>query len=175
MYVYVYAYMYICIYVYMYRLTYVFIYSYLFIMNVFLCRGFTFYKMTNLDNRISNADQLLTQDVVKFCDTLGDLYSNICKVCIAHMPTIENGWIWGGGMGRAGDGGAGDVGRGMWGEGMGEGGWGGCGEGDVGRGDEGVGDVGRGDWGGGGRSGFTKRRWRCVNRHAEIPMYYTVF
>ena len=25
------------------------------------CRGFTFYKMTNLDNRISNADQLLTQ------------------------------------------------------------------------------------------------------------------
>ena len=24
-------------------------------------RGFTFYKMANLDNRISNADQLLTQ------------------------------------------------------------------------------------------------------------------
>lgn len=24
-------------------------------------RGFTFYKMTNLDNRIANADQLLTQ------------------------------------------------------------------------------------------------------------------
>ena len=42
--------------------------------------GFTFYKMANLDNRISNADQLLTQDVEKFCDTLGELYSNICKV-----------------------------------------------------------------------------------------------
>lgn len=44
------------------------------------CRGFTFYKMANLDNRIANADQLLTQDVEKFCDTLGELYSNICKV-----------------------------------------------------------------------------------------------
>lgn len=42
-------------------------------------KGFTFYKMANLDNRISNADQLLTQDVEKFCDTLGELYSNICK------------------------------------------------------------------------------------------------
>ncbi len=36
--------------------------------------------MANLDNRIANADQLLTQDVEKFCDTLGELYSNICKV-----------------------------------------------------------------------------------------------
>jgi ATP-binding cassette subfamily D (ALD) protein 3 len=42
-------------------------------------RGFTFYKMANLDNRISNADQLLTQDVEKFCDTLAELYSNISK------------------------------------------------------------------------------------------------
>lgn len=42
-------------------------------------RGFTFYKMSNLDNRISNADQLLTQDVEKFCDTLAELYSNISK------------------------------------------------------------------------------------------------
>ena len=79
-------------------------------------RGFTFYKMANLDNRISNADQLLTQastyihtchllgsfvrpsfvicvwawfdswllspsqDVEKFTETLGELYSNILKV-----------------------------------------------------------------------------------------------
>jgi ATP-binding cassette subfamily D (ALD) protein 3 len=42
-------------------------------------RGFTFYKMSNLDSRISNADQLLTQDVEKFCDTLAELYSNISK------------------------------------------------------------------------------------------------
>ncbi|XP_065339971.1 ATP-binding cassette sub-family D member 3 [Cloeon dipterum] len=41
--------------------------------------GFTYYKMTNLDNRIANADQLLTVDVEKFCDTTVDLYSNISK------------------------------------------------------------------------------------------------
>jgi ATP-binding cassette, subfamily D (ALD), member 3 len=35
--------------------------------------------MTNLDNRIANADQLLTVDVEKFCDTVVDLYSNISK------------------------------------------------------------------------------------------------
>lgn len=41
--------------------------------------GFTYYKMSNLDNRISNADQLLTQDVEKFCDSIVDVYSNISK------------------------------------------------------------------------------------------------
>ena len=45
-----------------------------------LCRGFTFYKMGNLDNRIANADQLLTQDVEKFCNSVVDLYSNLSKV-----------------------------------------------------------------------------------------------
>jgi len=35
--------------------------------------------MSNLDNRIANADQLLTTDVDKFCDTVTDLYSNISK------------------------------------------------------------------------------------------------
>jgi hypothetical protein len=50
-------------------------------MFIFLCfnRGFTYYKMSNLDNRISNVDQLLTTDVDKFCDTVTDLYSNISK------------------------------------------------------------------------------------------------
>ena len=43
-------------------------------------RGFTFYKMSNLDNRIANADQLLTQDVEKFCDSVAELYSNLSKV-----------------------------------------------------------------------------------------------
>ncbi|PNF17696.1 ATP-binding cassette sub-family D member 3 [Cryptotermes secundus] len=42
-------------------------------------KGFTYYKMSNLDSRISNADQLLTTDVDKFCDTVTDLYSNISK------------------------------------------------------------------------------------------------
>ncbi|KAH9504673.1 ATP-binding cassette sub- D member 3 [Bulinus truncatus] len=42
-------------------------------------KGFTFYKMSNLDNRISNADQLLTQDTEKFCDCVAELYSNLSK------------------------------------------------------------------------------------------------
>lgn len=41
--------------------------------------GFTYYKMSNLDNRIANADQLLTTDIDKFCDSVTDLYSNMCK------------------------------------------------------------------------------------------------
>lgn len=44
------------------------------------CRGFTYYKMGNLDNRIANPDQLLTQDVEKFCNSVVDLYSNLSKV-----------------------------------------------------------------------------------------------
>uniref|UniRef100_A0AC35U7T3 ATP-binding cassette sub-family D member 3 n=1 Tax=Rhabditophanes sp. KR3021 TaxID=114890 RepID=A0AC35U7T3_9BILA len=42
-------------------------------------QGFTYYKMSNLDNRIANADQLLTQDVDRFCEGLVDLYSNLSK------------------------------------------------------------------------------------------------
>ena len=42
-------------------------------------KGFTYYKISNLDNRISNADQLLTQDVDRFCQSIADLYSNISK------------------------------------------------------------------------------------------------
>lgn len=45
-----------------------------------LFRGYTYYKMGNLDNRIANADQLLTQDVEKFCNSVVDLYSNLSKV-----------------------------------------------------------------------------------------------
>lgn len=42
-------------------------------------KGFTYYQISNLDNRISNADQLLTTDIERFCDTVVDLYSNITK------------------------------------------------------------------------------------------------
>uniref|UniRef100_A0A8C6WSS7 ATP-binding cassette sub-family D member 3 n=1 Tax=Neogobius melanostomus TaxID=47308 RepID=A0A8C6WSS7_9GOBI len=42
-------------------------------------QGYTYYKMGNLDNRIANVDQLLTQDVEKFCDSIVDLYSNLSK------------------------------------------------------------------------------------------------
>ncbi|KAG8193830.1 hypothetical protein JTE90_029564 [Oedothorax gibbosus] len=41
--------------------------------------GIIYYKMSNIDNRISNPDQLLTQDVDKFCNSVTDLYSNISK------------------------------------------------------------------------------------------------
>ena len=42
-------------------------------------KSFTYYRIVNIDNRISNADQLLTTDVDKFCDSLTDLYSNLAK------------------------------------------------------------------------------------------------
>lgn len=42
-------------------------------------KSFTYYKMSNLDNRIANPDQLLTTDVDKFCESCTDLYSNIAK------------------------------------------------------------------------------------------------
>ncbi|XP_058032099.1 ATP-binding cassette sub-family D member 3 isoform X2 [Ahaetulla prasina] len=42
-------------------------------------QSYTFYKMGNLDNRIGNPDQLLTQDVEKFCNSVVDLYSNLSK------------------------------------------------------------------------------------------------
>lgn len=40
--------------------------------------------MGNLDNRIANVDQLLTQDVEKFCNSVVDLYSNLSKVPSPH-------------------------------------------------------------------------------------------
>lgn len=42
-------------------------------------KGLTFYQVNNLDNRIQNVDQLLTQDIDKFADTLAHLYSDIAK------------------------------------------------------------------------------------------------
>ncbi|KAL3105980.1 hypothetical protein niasHT_022227 [Heterodera trifolii] len=35
--------------------------------------------MTSLDNRIANADQLLAQDVDRFCEGIVKLYSNLSK------------------------------------------------------------------------------------------------
>lgn len=42
-------------------------------------KNHTYYRMANLDNRISNADQLLTTDVDKFCESVADLYCNVAK------------------------------------------------------------------------------------------------
>eukprot|EP01102_Stenamoeba_stenopodia_P005702 TRINITY_DN1643_c0_g2_i1.p1 TRINITY_DN1643_c0_g2~~TRINITY_DN1643_c0_g2_i1.p1 ORF type:complete len:651 (-),score=146.99 TRINITY_DN1643_c0_g2_i1:256-2208(-) len=41
--------------------------------------GLTYYKINNLDNRVSNPDQLLTQDLEKVCKSVVDLYSNLSK------------------------------------------------------------------------------------------------
>ncbi|KAJ3276771.1 hypothetical protein HDV01_002825 [Terramyces sp. JEL0728] len=38
-----------------------------------------FYKIANLDDRLKNADQLITQDITKFCDKVAELYSNLTK------------------------------------------------------------------------------------------------
>lgn len=49
-------------------------------------KKYTYYRVTNLDKRIANVDQLLTTDINKFCDTLVDLYCNLTKpvldICI---------------------------------------------------------------------------------------------
>lgn len=42
-------------------------------------KGITFYQVSNIDNRINNADQLLTQDIERFSDTLAHLYSDTLK------------------------------------------------------------------------------------------------
>ncbi|KAI9298270.1 ATP-binding cassette sub-family D protein-like protein member 1 [Neoconidiobolus thromboides FSU 785] len=39
----------------------------------------TFYTMSNLDDRIKNADQLITVDIDKFCNSLSSIYSNLAK------------------------------------------------------------------------------------------------
>ena len=47
-------------------------------------QNLTFYKLTNLDDRIRNADQLLTVDVQKFSRAISLLYGNI------FMPMIDS-------------------------------------------------------------------------------------
>jgi ATP-binding cassette subfamily D (ALD) long-chain fatty acid import protein len=43
----------------------------------------TFYSLSALDDRIKNADQLITVDVSKFANSLAELYGNLAK------PTLD--------------------------------------------------------------------------------------
>ena len=42
-------------------------------------KGFVYYRISNLDTRISNVDQLLTTDVERFCNSVTHMLSNISK------------------------------------------------------------------------------------------------
>ncbi|KAF7271417.1 hypothetical protein GWI33_015703 [Rhynchophorus ferrugineus] len=42
-------------------------------------KNYTYYRISNLDNRIANPDQLLTTDIDKFCEAITDLYCNTAK------------------------------------------------------------------------------------------------
>ncbi|KAK1935370.1 ATP-binding cassette sub-family D member 3 [Phytophthora citrophthora] len=42
-------------------------------------KGFVYYKVANIDNRVSNADQLLTVDVERFSNSVTELYVNLSK------------------------------------------------------------------------------------------------
>ncbi|KAG6616583.1 ATP-binding Cassette (ABC) Superfamily [Phytophthora cinnamomi] len=42
-------------------------------------KGFVYYKVANLDTRVSNADQLLTVDVERFSNSVTELYVNLSK------------------------------------------------------------------------------------------------
>lgn len=42
--------------------------------------GLTYYQVNVLDTKFKNIDQLLTNDVDKFCTTLVNVYSNVTKV-----------------------------------------------------------------------------------------------
>ncbi|KAH6583999.1 hypothetical protein BASA50_002435 [Batrachochytrium salamandrivorans] len=52
-------------------------------------QNMTFYKVANLDDRIKNADQLITQDVSKFCESVSALYSNLTKPV---LDMVLNNW-----------------------------------------------------------------------------------
>ena len=57
-------------------------------------KNMTFYKVANLDDRIKNADQLITQDATMFCNKVAELYSNLTKpfldMAIFNLQLINN-------------------------------------------------------------------------------------
>eukprot|EP00474_Spongospora_subterranea_P008945 CRZ09403.1 hypothetical protein [Spongospora subterranea] len=58
----------------------------------------TYYKLAQLDSRITNADQLITVDIERFSSSLSELYSNLAKpildlILFGSQLAIAVGWI----------------------------------------------------------------------------------
>jgi ATP-binding cassette subfamily D (ALD) long-chain fatty acid import protein len=51
--------------------------------DLYLSKSRNYYKILNLDTRIDSADQFITTDIARFCDSLAALYSNVSK------PTLD--------------------------------------------------------------------------------------
>jgi ATP-binding cassette subfamily D (ALD) long-chain fatty acid import protein len=49
----------------------------------------TFYGLSALDDRIKNADQLITVDVAKFSNSLAELYSNLAKPILDMVRVLK--------------------------------------------------------------------------------------
>jgi ATP-binding cassette subfamily D (ALD) long-chain fatty acid import protein len=51
----------------------------------------TFYGISALDDRIKNADQLITVDVSNFSNSLAELYSNLAKPILDMVSKTVSG------------------------------------------------------------------------------------
>ncbi|CAM9253266.1 unnamed protein product [Pylaiella littoralis] len=52
-------------------------------------KGFNFYAVSNLDDRIANADQAITQDIERFAQSVAELYSNITKPVLDMLVYVR--------------------------------------------------------------------------------------